>query len=141
MMIHKRRRGTAIVETEKGILLTAGRGRLFITPGGGAGIKESRMQAAIRELKEETGLEPYFAMALFRYYGRIHGKFQDEHTVYYIKAKGSAMPRKEVKYLAYYKPHSDINVSEITKDIISEFHIYKAKNEQLFEILNTLWSI
>lgn len=141
MEIYKRRRGTAIVETEKGILLTAGRDKLFITPGGGAGRDESRMQAAIRELKEETGLEPYFAIALFRYHGRIHGKFQDEHTVYFIKAKGNAMPRKEVKYLAYYTPDSDINVSETTKDIISEFYGYKAKNEQLFEILKTLWSI
>lgn len=138
MEIHKRRRGTAILETEKGILLTAGKGKLFITPGGEAGRKESRMQAAIRELKEETGLEPYFAMTLFRYYGRIHGKFQDEHTVYFIKAKGNAMPREEVKYLAYYMPDSDINVSETTKDIISKFYGYKAKNKQLFEILKTL---
>ena len=48
-----RRRGTVIVETKKGILLTADENKLFVTPGGGARKNESRMQAAIRELKEE----------------------------------------------------------------------------------------
>jgi len=33
--VKKRRRGTAIVETEEGILVTAGRSKVFILPGGG----------------------------------------------------------------------------------------------------------
>lgn len=41
------RRGTAIVETNHGILLTAGRrGKPFILPGGGAKKGESRFMAA-----------------------------------------------------------------------------------------------
>ncbi len=50
-----RRRGTAIVETNKGILLTSGKGRVFILPGGGARRSESRLRAALRDLEEETG--------------------------------------------------------------------------------------
>jgi 8-oxo-dGTP diphosphatase len=51
-----RRRGTAIVETKKGILVVSGHGKVFMLPGGAANHKESRLQAAIRELQEETGL-------------------------------------------------------------------------------------
>mgnify|MGYP001595728927 CR=1 FL=1 len=40
-MAHLRRRGTAIVETEKGILVAAGRGK-FLLPGGNAKRSESR---------------------------------------------------------------------------------------------------
>lgn len=48
--IRYRRRGTAIVETKRGILLTAGRRGRFILPGGGANRGESRFVAALREL-------------------------------------------------------------------------------------------
>jgi hypothetical protein len=49
--VRYRRRGTAIVETAHGILLTAGRpGKPFILPGGGARRGESRFMAALRKL-------------------------------------------------------------------------------------------
>ena len=56
MEIIKRRRGTAIVEISKGILLTADALSIFILPGGGAKKGETAKNATIRELKEETGL-------------------------------------------------------------------------------------
>jgi hypothetical protein len=55
--ISSRRRGTAIVDTKQGILVTAGRNKVFLLPGGGANQNESRTQAALRELREETGLK------------------------------------------------------------------------------------
>jgi NUDIX domain. len=67
-----RRRGTAIVETERGILLTAGRtGKPFILPGGGTKRGESRFMAALRELTEETHLLPYSAQIIFKHKGKV----------------------------------------------------------------------
>ena len=70
-MVYKRRRGTAIVETNEGILVVSGKGNKFILPGGKASKNETRTQAAIRELKEETGLEAYYSKLIFRYVGKV----------------------------------------------------------------------
>ena len=68
-MIYKRRKGVAIVDTDKGILVVAGRNKKFILPGGGAERLESRKKATIRELYEETGLRTRNITYLFRYVG------------------------------------------------------------------------
>lgn len=131
--VKKRRRGTAIVETEKGILVTAGGGRVFILPGGGAGKHETRTEAVMRELREETGLKPYYAKYLFRYVGRIHkshghGYFQDHHTVCLVKAHGTPSPRHEIKYVDFYKPGSGVRISGVTREIIEKYYGYKKKS-------------
>jgi 8-oxo-dGTP diphosphatase len=84
--IKKRRRGTAIVETSRGILVVAGRNGLHILLGGGANEGESRTEAVVRELKEETGLIATEVRFLFRHVGNVHksypgGYFEDHHTV------------------------------------------------------------
>ena len=56
-MVYNRRRGTAIVEFPEGILVVSQGSEYFMLPGGGANKGESRRKAAIRELKEETGLK------------------------------------------------------------------------------------
>ena len=131
--ISRRRRGTAIVETEDGILVTAGRSRVFLLPGGGANRGESRIKAAMRELREETGLKPYYARYLFRHVGRVHksfghGYFRDHHTVCLIKAHGDPHPHHEIKYVAFYKPGTDIHISGVTKEIIEKYYGYKKKS-------------
>jgi 8-oxo-dGTP diphosphatase len=132
--VKKRRRGTALVETEQGILVTAGRGGVFLLPGGGANRGESRTKAAMRELREETGLKPYYAKYLFRHRGRVskshgHGYFQDHHTVCLIKAHGTPRPRHEIKYVAFYKPGSGVRISGITREIIEKYYSYKKRGK------------
>ena len=139
LRIQKRRRGTAIVETEKGIIVTAGRSKIFLLPGGGANKHETRMQAAMRELREETGLKPYHAKYLFHHSGRIHksygyGYFRDHHTVCLVKAKGTPLPHHEIKYIAFYKPGSGINISGVTKEIIERYYTYKKRGRAKREL-------
>jgi len=131
--VKKRRRGTALVETEKGILVTAGRGGVFLLPGGGANRGESRTKAAMRELREETGLKPYYAKYLFRHRGRVskshgHGYFQDHHTVCLIKAHGTPSPRHEIKHVAFYKPGSRVRISGVTREIIEKYYSFEKKS-------------
>ena len=120
----ERRRGTAIIETSKGIILTAMKDKRFLLPGGKAKHKESRFQAAIGELEEETGLVANYAKLIFRHESKVN-----KHTVVLIKARGTPKPKNEVKYIDYYKPGKDINISIDTLNIIKKY--YEWKNDTL----------
>lgn len=120
---HKRRRGTAIIETPKGVLLTA-ISHQYLLPGGLAEKGESRFQAAIREVKEETGLEPYYAKVIFTYESH-----SNKHTVVLVKAKGKARPKMEVSKIKYYQPGKDYKMSSATKKIIEKYYTWKEKTK------------
>lgn len=133
----RRRRGTAIIETDKGILLTSGNGRVFILPGGGAHKGESRLVAALREIAEETRLKPYSAEIIFRHLGKVErtlsGReyFQDHHTVCLVMATGEAKPGGgDAKYIAYYYPGCSVRVSTTTQEIIEEYFRWKLEKER-----------
>ncbi len=135
MILQKRRRGTAIVETPKGILLVAGKSGIFILPGGGAKYNEGMLEGAVRELREETTLKAYNARYLFDYVGRIHrsrygGQFQDYHNVFLVRANGVPKPSKEIREIAYYSTdipirESPLRLSKTTIEIIERFYQYK----------------
>jgi 8-oxo-dGTP diphosphatase len=137
--IKYRRRGTVILETPKGILLTAGRpGKPFILPGGGAERGESRFVAALRELTEETHLLPHYAEIIFRHDGKIRptksgrGMFQDHHTVCLVKATGAPRPGGgDAKRIGYYYPGCDVWISTTTKEIIERYYKWKDRNQVL----------
>jgi 8-oxo-dGTP pyrophosphatase MutT (NUDIX family) len=114
-MIHKRRRGAAIVETKKGILVVSWDKKLFMLPGGGANFLETRRKAAIRELEEETGLKAKSAEYLFNYITPVFNNRKGEPTrnhakVYLIEAEGIAKPKSEVKHIDYWKPGSKLKL-------------------------------
>lgn len=138
-----RRRGTAIVETSKGILLTAGRHGAFILPGGGANRDESRFVAAIRELKEETGLLAYSAKIIFNHKGKIQPthsgrhKFQDHHIVCLVKASGNPKPGGgDAKRLSYFYPGCKVRISPTTEEIINRY--FEWKSQRITENSNVL---
>ena len=124
-----RGRGTAIVETPKGILVTASKNKLFLLPGGGAEKHESRKRATIRELKEETGLKAYSCKYLFTHhepkYNYSNGKrrkIRNLHKVFLIKARGFPRPNyRDVSYINYWKPNSRIRISRTTRTIIEKY--------------------
>jgi 8-oxo-dGTP pyrophosphatase MutT (NUDIX family) len=124
-MVHKRRRGTAIVDTPEGILVVSESRRLFLLPGGGAHPNESRRRAAVRELNEETGLKTSKCTYLFSFKGKIHkdfrgGHFFDEHKVFLIETDGVAKPRNEIKHIAYFNG-SNVRVAAGSKKIIEKY--------------------
>jgi len=125
-MSDKRRKGVAIVDTSKGILVVAGKSKRFMLPGGGAEKWESREKATIRELYEETGLKTKSIIYLFSYVGskwHTHtGRSIRNHTkVFIIKTKGSPRPRQEIKYISFWKPESNIQISSGTKKLIEKY--------------------
>lgn len=126
-MVRIRRRGTAIVETPRGILLASGKRKIFLLPGGGAEKWESRRKAAIRELKEETGLKAISWKFLFYHNGFVHnshggGNFRDMHKVFLIKSVGNPKPNHhDVSYITFWKPNSNIKISRTTRMIIEKY--------------------
>ena len=80
MLASKRRRGTAIVDTPRGILVVSHENRTFYLPGGGAEKNESQKTATTRELKEETSLETVTCRFLFKY-----ESLTDNHEVFVIE--------------------------------------------------------
>lgn len=106
-MVYVRRRGTAILHIPSGILVVSKDGLSFTLPGGGAHPGETDKDAAIRELKEETGLDATDAIYLFEFLAQTHtgprgGIFQNLHKVFLVKAKGVPKPTREIKKVAYY---------------------------------------
>ena len=121
-MSDKRRKGVAIIDTKKGILVGA-INDTFILPGGGAKPWESRKKAAIRELYEETGLKTKKIKYLFRDRGikwRDHkGRLIRNYSkVFLVESEGIPKPGHEIKKIAFYKPGSKIKIGKGSKKII-----------------------
>lgn len=124
-MSDKRRKGIAIVDTKKGILVGATHDT-FILPGGGAKFWESRKKAAIRELYEETGLKTKRIKYLFKDIGikwRDHKDrlIRNHSRVFLVEPEGVPKPRHEIKKVAFYKPGSKIKIGEGSKKIIDMY--------------------
>lgn len=142
-MVKIRRRGTAIVETENGILVVAGNKQVFMLPGGEAEKFETRSQAAMRELFEETNLRTNYAEPILNYIGKVHngynGKFQDDHTICLINFRGTPRPKNEISYIDYYNEKSSLNLSSSTKQIIENYFEWKKQNSSIIKKIKRLF--
>ena len=125
MLASKRRRGTAIVDTLRGILVVSHDDRTYFLPGGGAEKGESQKTAAIRELKEETSLETVACRFLFEY-----ESLTDNHEVFLIETSGVAKPSNEIKYVDYFNG-SNLKVSNATWEILELYHATKMTKKKL----------
>jgi 8-oxo-dGTP diphosphatase len=91
----KKKRATVIWENEEGrILLVKMPKNYWMLPGGYPQTDELRIVAAIREIKEETGLHATEVKTLLEYEGEHR-----MHKVFWVKAEGipSAMPQEIVQ--------------------------------------------
>lgn len=109
---YERRRGTAIIDTPEGILVVRQGRASFLLPGGGAKSGESRIEAAIRELREETGLIAYDVHFLFEH---------QKSKVFLVTADGTPRPRHEISQIGYYTRDSTLPLSSNTKLIIERY--------------------
>ncbi|MBI4116836.1 NUDIX hydrolase [Candidatus Pacearchaeota archaeon] len=121
-----RRRGVAIVEFKKGILIVSTNGKKFMLPGGGAKMFESRRRAAIRELYEETGLKIKSIKYLFSYVGkkwRNHkSKLVKNYTkVFVVKSVGNPKPKSEIRHIKFWTPKSKINLTSGTRIAVKKY--------------------
>lgn len=122
----KRRKGIAIVDTLKGILVVAGKSKKFSLPGGGADKMESRKRATIRELYEETNLKTKNIKYLFSSIGnKWHNHkgtlVRNYSKIFLIEAQGVPKPRNEIKYVNFYNDKSKLDLTNGTKNIINKY--------------------
>lgn len=93
----KRRRGTVIVETHQGILLTRTGDERFLLPGGQAEQGEPRIVSALRELRSDMDLDVSNVSYLFEHESERH-----RHKVFYVRAGALPRPRLVTAEFAYY---------------------------------------
>ncbi|WP_338099873.1 NUDIX domain-containing protein [Methanolapillus africanus] len=124
-----RRRGTAVVETSEGVLLVRERNGLYNLPGGGVEGMENVPTAALRELREETGIKGKNPEFLFDYSDPTRkrawegGLYNNEFMVYRINEfEGVPRASNEVSGIDYYKPGSDLPLSDATKVILDRYY-------------------
>lgn len=97
-------------------------GSYYRLPGGKPEKGEASIEAAIRELREETGLRAYDVRYLFKFHAS---------KIFRIRAKGNPEPGREIHFLAFFRPDRDIGVriSENTIKILKIYYELKEKEE------------
>ena len=115
----KRQRATIIVELDGRILLVENHGGLVLLPGGGVHRDESRLQAAARELTEETRLVAQSLLFLFD-----HESPTNRHAVFWAAASGAALAGDDATALHLFAAEDEAlsgRMSAASRQIIARF--------------------
>ena len=113
----KRRRATIVAEQDGKFLLVTERGASrYSLPGGGIEHGEFTLEAASRELREETGLWMVQAEHLFDHEGQV-----TLHKVVWARVKGKVkLQRKELRDFVWWGGKEDLPILESAKAILEK---------------------
>ena len=119
------RKGKAIVETRDGILVVAERRGGWKLPGGHAKGWETKKEAMVRELREETGLKARRVISLFRQTeNRPVGRGRSVETrtkVFRVEAEGTPEPHHEITRIAFWRRRSKLRLVNGTRETIQRY--------------------
>ncbi|MBP7708077.1 NUDIX domain-containing protein [Candidatus Pacearchaeota archaeon] len=123
------KKGVALVERNGYALVVSKDGKVFSLAGGLVRGKESKIEAAFRELKEETNLNGLSYEHFMDYLGQVRKinkkKYRKEARVFIVSASGYARPKNEISRIAWWKPGCGITLSENSRRVLENyFEVY-----------------
>lgn len=126
----KRLRATVVVEVDAQILLVENCAGMLLLPGGGVQENESHLQAAARELSEETGLVAESLHYLFQ-----HQSATNAHQVFWAAVAGRPAAADDaiaLHWLAADEPLLRERMSAASRAIVDRFRALRKAQPQAF---------
>ena len=114
MTVQLRDRATVVVTRDNTVLLVRGPSGKFVMPGGGIDPGEQPAAAAVRELREETGLEAEEVEPLFVWQSAIH-----RHHVYRVTAGGDVDMGPEITEFRWWDGHECLPTHSHVESILN----------------------